>query len=260
MTYPSDAVLLTDTYIDIDCTATISDAIDTDIDVIAVWTQNGGPPLDNTSAITISPVTMVSSTVYRSRLRINQLMTGNNGDIFQCTVTVQPLTPYITGSGGDDSLTLSVAGKVYNLLLIILCCVSELTDDNFRVVFNIPSAPTAGEVATLLCIVVPPDRFVLNLTTILWAYDAVGTQRVEVINPDATLGPLVKESNGNFSRTITLDPLKTSDARRYFCDYAVGVVNDDGFTDLTVQSKYIYMYIFMLLYFNSSITRCVCIT
>ena len=123
MTYPSDAVLLTGTYIDIDCTATISDAIDTAIDVVAVWTQDGGPPLDNTSAITISPVIMVSSTVYRSRLRINQLMADNNNDVFQCTVTIQPLTPYITGISGDDTLTLSVAGKVhYLLLIIILCC------------------------------------------------------------------------------------------------------------------------------------------
>ena len=125
MTYPSDAVLLMGTYIDIDCTATISDAIDTAIDVVAVWTQDGGSPLDITSAITpISPVTMVSSTVYRSRLRINQLMTDNNNDVFQCTVTIQPLTPYITGSSGNDvdSLTLSVAGKVHYLLLIVMLC------------------------------------------------------------------------------------------------------------------------------------------
>ena len=119
MTYPSDAVLLIGTYIDIDCTATISDAIDSDIDVVAVWTQdiNGGSPLDNTSAITISPVTMVSSTVYRSRMRINQLMADNNNDVFQCTVTIQPLTPSITSSSGNDSLKLSVAGKIFNFLL-----------------------------------------------------------------------------------------------------------------------------------------------
>ena len=118
---------------------------------------------------------------------------------------------------------------------------------------DIPSAPTAGVVATLSCTVVPPDRFVLNLDTILWAYDAAGTMRIEMINPDATLGPLVKESNGNFSRNLILGPAKTSDARRYFCDYAVGVVNDDEFAGLTVQSKYMYMHMFMLLK-HSSIT------
>ena len=124
MTYPSDAVLLIGTYIDIDCTATISEAVDTAyIDVVAVWTQDGGPPLDNTSAITISPVTMVSSTVYRSRLHINQLMADNNNDVFQCNVTIQQsLAPYITGSSGNDSLTLSVAGKVCYLLLIVMLC------------------------------------------------------------------------------------------------------------------------------------------
>ena len=113
MTYPSDAVLLMGTHIDIDCTATISDAIDSDIDIVAVWTRDGGLPLDNTSAITISPVTMVSSTVYRSRMHINQLMADNNNNVFQCTVTIQPLTPSITSSSGNDSLKLSVAGKIY---------------------------------------------------------------------------------------------------------------------------------------------------
>ena len=115
---------------------------------------------------------------------------------------------------------------------------------------DIPSAPTAGEVATLSCIIVPPDRFVLNLDTIFWAYDAAGTMRIEMVNPNATLGPLISETGGNFSRNITLDPVKTSDARRYFCDYAIGAINTGDFADLTVQSKYIYMHIFMLLYYN----------
>ena len=249
MTYPSDAVLLIGTYIDIDCTATISDAIDTAIDVVAVWTQDGGPSLDNTSAITISPVTMVSSTVYRSRLRINQLMANNNNDVFQCTVTIQPLTPYITGISGDDTLTLSVAGKVHysSLIDIYVVLISELTQDNFKIVLDIPSAPTAGEVAILSCNIVPPDRFVLNLDSILWAYDAAGTMRIEMVNPNAALGPLVSEAGGNFSRNITLDPVKTSDAKRYFCDYAVGVINTSDFSDLTVQSKYMYMHMFILL-------------
>ena len=112
---------------------------------------------------------------------------------------------------------------------------------------DIPSVPTAGEAVALLCTVVPPDRFVLNLDTILWAYDAAGTMRIEMVNPDATLGPLVSETGGNFSRNITLDPVKTSDARRYFCDYAIDVVNTGDFADLTVQSKYMYMHMFMLL-------------
>ena len=114
MTYPSDAVLLTGTYIDIDCIATVSDAVDTEfeVDIVAAWTQNGGPSLDNTSAITISPVTMVSSTIYKSRLHINQLMTDHNDDIFQCAATIRPLTLYVTNSSVNDSLTLSVLGKI----------------------------------------------------------------------------------------------------------------------------------------------------
>ena len=125
MTDPSDAILISGTYIDIDCTANISDAIDTEVDIVVVWTQNGGPSLTNTSAITISPVTMVSSTVYSSRLRINQLMTGNDGDVFQCTVSVQPLTPHITGSTGNDSVTLTVGGMIKPLVKYIIIVVFQ---------------------------------------------------------------------------------------------------------------------------------------
>ena len=104
-------------------------------------------------------------------------------------------------------------------------------------VIDIPFAPTAGEAVTLSCTIVPPDRFVLDLDTLSWAYDAAGSDRVEDnTDPDVTVGPLI-----NFSRNVTLDPVKTSDARRYFCDYSIGVVNDDGFADLTVSSKYMYM-------------------
>ena len=114
VTYPSDAVLLTGTYIDIDCTATISDAVDAEVDMILVWTQNGEPSFTNTSAISIGPVAIVTNNMYRSRLRIHQLMTYNNGDVFQCAVTIQPLTPYVIGSSGNDSVTLSVGGKLNN--------------------------------------------------------------------------------------------------------------------------------------------------
>ena len=57
------------------------------------------------------------------------------------------------------------------------------------------------------------------------------------------LGSLINESNGSVSRNITLNPVKTSDARRHFCmvhNYdTFGVINDnDSFTDFTVHSKY----------------------
>ena len=89
---------------------------------------------------------------------------------------------------------------------------------------------------TLSCIIAPPDRFVLNLT-VTWFYNIGATMRVDTINSDASLEPLVKESDGNFSRNIMLNPVKTSDARRYFCHYAVGSVNNNESADLIVQSK-----------------------
>ena len=120
---------------------------------------------------------------------------------------------------------------------MIYYLVLELNKENFAMVLDIPTAPTAGEAVTLSCTVVSPNRFVLNVTTILWYYDAPGTMRADIVNPDATLGPLVKEPNGNFSRNITLDPVKTSDARRYSCNYTVGIIFDAEFSDLLIQSK-----------------------
>ena len=132
-----------------------------------------------------------------------------------------------------------------------------MAEDDFKIVFNIiPAVPTAGEMATLSCIVVPPDRLVYNDTTIiLWSYDAIGSEMVHVVNPDATLGPLVNESNGNFSRNITLEPVKTSDARRYFCNYMVLAIGIGNFTDFTVQSKYMYATDFTTLENLMSITH-----
>ena len=131
-----------------------------------------------------------------------------------------------------------------------------LDKNNFRIILDIPFAPTAGEAMTLSCIVVPPDRFVLSLSSIMWSYDAIGSQRVHSINPDAILGPLVNESNGSFSRNIMLNPVKTSDARRYFCSYTVGIINDASSTNFTINSKYTcIMYILHIsITFYSSIT------
>ena len=130
-----------------------------------------------------------------------------------------------------------------------------MDDDNFQVVIDIPPPPSAGEVATLLCTVVPPDRFVLDLESLFWSYDPAGNERV-ADNPDATIGSIVRQPNyGNFTLNVTLDPVKTSDAGRIFCDYSVDVVNDDGVAQLTVNSKYIictYYIHHMILYSSIS--------
>ena len=127
------------------------------------------------------------------------------------------------------------------------CNISELNDDDFVIKVVIPSIPTAGEAATLSCIIVPPDRFALGFASVVWAYDAAGTEEVDEVNSNAILGPLVKNSDG-YSRNITLNPVNTSDARSYFCIYRVNAsaIFDNGFTDFTVKSKYMYILISFL--------------
>ena len=56
-------------------------------------------------------------------------------------------------------------------------------------------------------------------------------------NNDATLVPVVR--NGNiFTSVLTLDPVKTTDARQYYCQASILVFNtvDRTVRDLNVQS------------------------
>jgi len=94
------------------CTVSINDAINTDVNVNIEWSRNGGSPLMNSSDYTISPISLISDQ-YISRIRIEELGTNNNNDMFTCSVSVQPfsLSTYIIGSDGNSNITLSVEGK-----------------------------------------------------------------------------------------------------------------------------------------------------
>ena len=113
ITDPPDAgTLVEGTYIDLVCTVTINDAVNTDVNVSIEWSRNGGSPLMNSSDNSISPNSLVSDQ-YISTIRIEELMTSDNGATYSCSVSIQPfpLSNYITGSNGDSSITLSVEGK-----------------------------------------------------------------------------------------------------------------------------------------------------
>ena len=104
--------LVEGTYIDLVCNVTINDAVDTDVNINIEWSRNGGSPLMNSSDYSISPISLVSDQ-YISTIRIEELMTSDNGATFSCSVSIQPspLSAYIAGSNGDSSITLSVEGK-----------------------------------------------------------------------------------------------------------------------------------------------------
>ena len=112
-TNPPDVdTIVEGTYIDLMCTVTINDAGDTDVNVNIEWSRNGGSPLMNSSDYSISPTSLISDQ-YISTIRIEELLTSDNGATYSCSVSIQPfsLSNYITGSNGDNDITLSVEGK-----------------------------------------------------------------------------------------------------------------------------------------------------
>ena len=103
-----------------------------------------------------------------------------------------------------------------------------------------PTIPTAGDQFTMTCNISIPERLVHDLTKIfvVWSYNLAGTERVEATNSDATVGNVTKIGNLILSN-LTLNPVRTSDGRRYYCLIAFNdlEVNDVTFRDVSVQSK-----------------------
>ena len=103
-----------------------------------------------------------------------------------------------------------------------------------------PTTPTAGDQFTMTCNISIPERLVHDLTrlAVIWSYDLAREQRVEVINSDAKLGNVTKIGNLILSN-LTINPVKTSDGRRYYCSVIFNDlgVNDHVLRDLNVQSK-----------------------
>ena len=108
---------------------------------------------------------------------------------------------------------------------------------------NIPPVPVAGGVFNLSCVIVVPPNFVEDLTSVRWTYDLEASQDATSENNDATLVPVVR--NGNiFTSVLTLDPVKTTDARGFYCQvtFLVFGIVDRTNKYLTVQSEYNYYF------------------
>ena len=81
---------------------------------------------------------------------------------------------------------------------------------------DFPSIPTAGDQFNFTCRATVPERLVHVPTGFIISYDLAGNMKVVDDNSDVTQSSLM--SNGNvFSRDITLNPVKTSEAANYFC-------------------------------------------
>ena len=103
-----------------------------------------------------------------------------------------------------------------------------------------PTTPTAGDQFTMTCNIIIPERLVHDLTrlAVIWSYDLAREQRVKIINSDVTIGNVTKISNLILSN-LTLNPVKTSDDRKYYCSVIFSYlgVTDHILRDLSVQSK-----------------------
>ena len=103
-----------------------------------------------------------------------------------------------------------------------------------------PTIPTAGDKFSMTCNIRIPERLVHEPNSIIWSYDVAGEQRVDVNNSDATIGNATRIGN-LFLSTLTLNPVKTSDGRRYYCSSIfnnLGVI-DHTYRELNVQSEFI---------------------
>uniref|UniRef100_A0A1X7UYM6 Soluble interferon alpha/beta receptor OPG204 n=1 Tax=Amphimedon queenslandica TaxID=400682 RepID=A0A1X7UYM6_AMPQE len=216
-----DGELVEGQFLDIMCIADISQYIDTrsSVSVTMSWRRNN-TVLTNGSDFTISPPVMTNNQ-YTGVLRINSLRDElDNGASYNCSVSVTPGPSLIAGNDNSSAVTLTVARFDVNHVDISI---------------KTP-VPVAGNVFNLSCVIVVPPNFVEDLTSVRWTYDLAASQDVTSENNDATLVPV--DRNGNiFTSVLTLDPVKTTDARQYYCQaafIAFGTVDRTN-KDLVVQ-------------------------
>ena len=102
---------------------------------------------------------------------------------------------------------------------------------------------TAGDQLNVTCTATAPQRLVYIPSTVVISYDTGGQQVVAEDNDDATQSEVSQDGNV-FSRVVTIDPVKTTDARRYYCVVAFGQPLDTSpalmSNDLRVNSKFVY--------------------
>ena len=102
-----------------------------------------------------------------------------------------------------------------------------------------PTTPLAGDQFTMTCNIRIPETLVYEPSSVIWSYDPAREQKIDVNNSDATIRNVTRIGNLILS-TLTLNPVKTSDSRRYYCSSIfnnLGVI-DHTYKDLNVQSEF----------------------
>ena len=95
-------------FLDITCTATVSEYVDTDVTVSMIWRRNG-TVLTNGSDFTIGAVAK-SNNKYTSILRVNSLRyETDNGATYNCTASIN--SNVLPGNDSSSATTLTVQRK-----------------------------------------------------------------------------------------------------------------------------------------------------
>ena len=99
----------------------------------------------------------------------------------------------------------------------------DLIGSDIIINITFSSIPTAGDHLNLTCSATVPERLVERHepTAIVISYQFGGVQEVVKVNPNATQSEVIRTDNG-FSSIVTINPVKTSDAREYFCEVVFG--------------------------------------
>ena len=103
---------------------------------------------------------------------------------------------------------------IYNGFFFAFFLEFKLSDVKITVSFS--STPTAGDLLKVTCSATVPDRLVHSPDNVIISYDNTGAQQVVLNNLDATESNVTSGENV-FTKCVTINPVKTSDARRYFC-------------------------------------------
>ena len=221
------------------CIANLGQFVDINITVTMTWRRNN-IVITNGDEFTITPPIMSgSNNQYIGILRINSLRDErDNGATYNCSANVVPNDPFVLqGNGSSSEVTLTVASKC-NVSLLYFIYLIDFERRHVQINIIIPSVPVAGDEFSLTCQIIAPPNFVENLTVVRWTYDLGASQNVIDGNNDASVAPITKDRN-TFTSVLTLDSVKTNDARQYYCQVTIVLFgfNENAMSSLTVQSQ-----------------------
>ena len=231
-------------FLDLMCVADLGQYVDIDVTVTMTWMRDNMPLTNGDGFNITAPVMSGSNSLYTGVLRINSLRDErDNSASYNCLVNVVPNVPFVSqGSDNSSAVTLTVASEYNCLINYLYFFLIDFGTDHVSVDIIIPAIPVAGDKFSLTCQIVLPPNSVENVTLVRWTYDLEASRDVTADNTDASLAPFVKNGN-TFTSVLTLDPVKTSDATRYYCHASIAVFGVVDRTDryLTVQSELLFM-------------------